>query len=369
MKSIDSKVSRGLNFSRQRIPLNGDDIIVRQIAKRTSDKAIINSRNFQHSQTINITQRRADNFNYERKPVYQFANSVEEAQDPEFHTEINIITKRMYNRGLEYCKLQDAHLLENNVAQPNQEEALNNYLKILPAVKTLSQNLKTEANIILNQIKKFKTSSLEATEKKNQFKSGDSSQAAKKARASKKRAVEKLAKAKKKLSILNSKFENSNLSKKFNKIRNKLLNIPGPKEAAFLKLGFRYTNKKGGSLDGKTSYDVLKSDHVMKIVAGQEIFNFVEIGDSTILNIAKEYQKMRRKEFNLTCRQRSFCHHEINDVENFNGSASRLEFILYPDQIMLMSSYYRAHLVETLIANRELIARDSTTEFLNQRAL
>ena len=91
--------------------------------------------------------------------MYQFANSLEEAQDPEFHTEINIITKRMYNRGLEYCKLQDAHLLENNVAQPNQEEALNNYLKILPAVKTLSQNLKTEANIILNQIKKFQKSS------------------------------------------------------------------------------------------------------------------------------------------------------------------------------------------------------------------
>ena len=106
----------------------------------------------------------------------------------------------------------------------------------------------------------------------------------------------------------------------------------------------------------------------MKIVAGPEIINFLEIGDSMILS-AKEYQKMRQKEFNLTCRQRSFCHHEINDVENFNGSASRLESILYPDQIMLMSSHYRAHLVETLIANRELIARDSTTEFLNQRAL
>ena len=71
----------------------------------------------------------------------------------------------------------------------------------------------------------------------------------------------------------------------------------------------------------------------------------------------------------MTCRQRSFCHHEINHVENFNGSASRLESILYPDQIMLMSSHYRAHLVETLIASRELIARDSTTKFLNQRAL
>ena len=121
MKSIDS--------SSQQIPLNGHDIIVKKIAKRTSEKAIINARNFQHSQTTNITRRRAENFNYARKPVYQFANSVEEAQDPEFHTEINIISKRMYPRGLEYCKLQDAHLLENNVAQPNQEEAFNDYLE------------------------------------------------------------------------------------------------------------------------------------------------------------------------------------------------------------------------------------------------
>ena len=164
-------------------------------------------------------------------------------------------------------------------------------------------------------------------------------------------------------------MKNSYLSKTFNKIRNKLLNIPGQKEAAFIKLGFKYTNKKEGSLDGKTSHDVLKSDHLMKIVAGQDIFKFVETGDSTILSIAEEYQKMRQKEFNLTCPKRSFSHHEINDVEFFFGLASRLESILYPDQIMLMSLHYRAHLAEILIANRELIARDSTTEFLNQRAL
>ena len=221
MKIIASKISRVLNLSRQRIPLNGDDIIVKKIAKRTSEKAILNSSKFQHSQTTNITQRRAEHFNYERKPVYRFANSVEEVQDPEFHTEINIISKRMYNRGLEYCKLQDAHLLENNVAQPNQQEALNDYMKILPEVKTLRQSFKTDEIIILNQIKKFEKSSLKAKEKKNKFKRGDSSQAAKKARATKKRAVEKLAKAKKKLSILNSKIENSYLSKKSNKIRYK----------------------------------------------------------------------------------------------------------------------------------------------------
>ena len=90
MKSIDSKISPEQNLSRQRIPLNGDDTIVRKIARRTSEKAVLNSSKFQHSQTTNITQRRADYFNYERKPVYRFANSVEEVQDPKFLTEIDI---------------------------------------------------------------------------------------------------------------------------------------------------------------------------------------------------------------------------------------------------------------------------------------
>ena len=43
--------------------------------------------------------------------------------------------------------------------------------------------------------------------------------------------------------------------------------------------------------------------------------------------------------------------------------------MLYPDQIMLMSSHYRDHVVEGLKARRELIVRDSTTEFLNQCAM
>ena len=107
----------------------------------------------------------------------------------------------------------------------------------------------------------------------------------------------------------------------------------------------------------------------MKVVTAPETFNSVKIGDSTVLKLAQEYQRMRKNEFNLTCYQRSFCHHEINDVEIYNGSASRLEPTLYPDQIMLMSSHYRDHVVERLIAKRELIVRDSTSEFLNQRAM
>ena len=50
----------------------------------------------------------------------------------------------------------------------------------------------------------------------------------------------------------------------------------------------------------------------MKVVAAPEIFNSVKIGDSTVLKLAEEYQRMRKNVFNLTCYQRSFCHHEIN---------------------------------------------------------
>ena len=46
MKSIDSKISPEQNLSRQRIPLDGDDTIVRKIARRTSEKAVLNSSRF-----------------------------------------------------------------------------------------------------------------------------------------------------------------------------------------------------------------------------------------------------------------------------------------------------------------------------------
>ena len=99
MRSIDPQISRGRNWIRQRIALNANDEILRKISKRTSEKAFRKSSEFRHCETTHITQRRAEIFHYERKPAYQFANSVEEAHDPESHTEMNIISKRMYNRG------------------------------------------------------------------------------------------------------------------------------------------------------------------------------------------------------------------------------------------------------------------------------
>ena len=88
-----------------------------------------------------------------------------------------------------------------------------------------------------------------------------------------------------------------------------------------------------------------------------------------MLKLATEYSRLRYKELSLTCNQRSFCNHEIGIIEVFNGAASRLEPQVYSDQIMLMSTHFREHLVESLIRKKELIERDSLTEYMNQRAL
>ena len=64
-------------------------------------------------------------------PFPQFSKTFQNTEIPEFHTQINIITKRVYLRGLEYIKVQDAHLLENGLVQSNQYQAFEGYQKTL----------------------------------------------------------------------------------------------------------------------------------------------------------------------------------------------------------------------------------------------
>ena len=107
----------------------------------------------------------------------------------------------------------------------------------------------------------------------------------------------------------------------------------------------------------------------MKVIFGCKTIGGVYFGEQALPTLAEEYARCRYKELGLTCYQRSFCHHEIDNIEIFNGAASRLEPYLYSDQIMLMSSHFRDHVVESLKRKKELIARDSLTEYMNQRAL
>ena len=107
----------------------------------------------------------------------------------------------------------------------------------------------------------------------------------------------------------------------------------------------------------------------MEVIFERRSYGKVTVGDPVLLNLATEHSRLRYKELNLTCNQRSFCNHEIGKIEVVNGAASPLEPQVYSDQIMLMSTHYREHLVESLIRKKELIAKDSLTEYMNQRAL
>ena len=100
---------------------------------RTLKRANKYSRSFKDSETKNITDRRRENFGYERAPTHQYAESIETAQDPEFHTRENIMTKRVYNRGLEYVRLIDAHLLEEGIVHKIQQTLYNEFKKVFPA--------------------------------------------------------------------------------------------------------------------------------------------------------------------------------------------------------------------------------------------
>ena len=132
------------------------------------------------------------------------------------------------------------------------------------------------------------------------------------------------------------------------------------------------SNDKGGSFSGREAYIALNRPEIMNIVAEPLIFNPfgpIAVGDPAVLNLANEYIKLRRSDLNLTCYQRAFCQHEINLIDVLDGSASRVESILYSDQVQLLSTHFRDHVVESLIKTRELISRDSTAEFFNQRAM
>ena len=144
LKYINPSFGRGQKFSRHEISFFGETMELEKAEPRSLKKANKYSKIFHDSKTKNLTERRTENFNYEKKPVYQFSKSIEETIDPELHTVLNIASKRVYNRGLEYCRLQDAQLLENEIAQPNQASAFERYCKTLPNFTEVKQNYETQ---------------------------------------------------------------------------------------------------------------------------------------------------------------------------------------------------------------------------------
>ena len=87
--------------------------------------------------------------------------TIQEAVDPEFHTALNIASRRVYGRGLEYRKLMDARLVENSIAQ-NNLASFRKYLEFVPAYEdrksefqtSSQQNLKKKLRSLSKPIKK-----------------------------------------------------------------------------------------------------------------------------------------------------------------------------------------------------------------------
>ena len=343
---VDSTNGRGRKFSRQPIPVVGETALPTKPKPRTLKKANIYSKRFTNSNTKNITQKRRENFQYEKRPVNQYKQSLQEVVDPEFHTALNIASKRVYNRGREYCKLMDAHLLENMIVLEKQQAAFSSYKNTLQAYQDQKSSFEKSSSELKEKIEKLKKAFEKSKEKVKKMKSGARSEIGKQARLRRDKKKKTLAAAKSKLKNIESKFENSKETKKFKKARSVLLDIPGPKESAFLKLGIKSSKKKGSSLEGRDTYELFKSKKLVDVIFGVEVMGQVQVGNKTVHKLAKEYLKLRYKDLNLTCYQRSFCHHEIDKIEVFDGAAGRLEAQVYSDQIMLMSTHYRDHVIE-----------------------
>ena len=156
LQIIDPKHGRGRKFSRQPIPLIGETALPTKPEPRTVKKANIYSKRFIDSKTKNITQKRRENFQYEKRPVNQYKRSLQEVVDPEFHTALNIASKRVYNRGLEYCKLMDAHLLENMIVQEKQQAAFRRFKNTLQDYQDQKSSFEKSSSELKENIEKLK---------------------------------------------------------------------------------------------------------------------------------------------------------------------------------------------------------------------
>ena len=100
IQMADSKFERGRQFSRQPIFLNGEAHNHVKPQLRTLLRANEFSKKFSDSDTKNIAKRRKENFQYERPQIYQYHRSIEDGENPEFHSASNIATRRIYIRSL-----------------------------------------------------------------------------------------------------------------------------------------------------------------------------------------------------------------------------------------------------------------------------
>ena len=128
---------------------------------------------------------------------------------------MNIATKRIYLRGLEYCKLMDVHLLENKVVQENQQTAFDKYTGTLPAYEVQKAMLRNSSFEIKNKPSKFKQIIQKVKENINKGKLGKMSESVRRAKKQRTKQGKRLTEAKRKLIKEVLRFQTSVPVKKF----------------------------------------------------------------------------------------------------------------------------------------------------------
>ena len=79
--------------------------------------------------------------------------------------------------------------------------------------------------------------------------------------------------------------------------------------------------------------------------------------------------KLKSKENLQTSQQQAFCIHLREQIRNLIGSTARFSSSYFSTEVKLLSDHIKTHRVEDVEKYWEALARDSQTEFLNQRAL
>ena len=121
---------------------------------------------------------------------------------------------------------------------------------------------------------------------------------------------------------------------------------------------------------GSDCYKILKhAKSIAEVLLKPQQVSGIELGSEAVLHLFLEWVKLRRAEFSLTCKIRSLCVHERARVENLQVTALRIQSSLFAEEIPYMSSHYRTHVLERLKTRGDILARDSTSELLNQENL
>ena len=134
----------------------------------------------------------------------------------------------------------------------------------------------------------------------------------------------------------------------------------------FREIGCVMNKDRGGSLIGDQVFALFNYPEIcdifmldIKPTKGGRKPGF---GSQHLIKLMKSYINLRHREFELTCKPRDLCWHEILELESLLGNATRIEAQIFPNCVPLDSNHYRSHLVEALKSGCGIVNSDRFTE-------